>query len=1509
MNNGTGLLGQYYNELDFTNFILGRVDAAVDFSWGRNAPAPGVDAETFSVRWTGYVEPLYSETYTFHTITDDGVRLWVNGELIIDQWQLQGATEHTGTIILETGRKYDIKMEYFDNTKGATAQLLWSSPTQSKQIIPQSQLYLPEPGVLSFSDPTFSVREDGTPIAAVTVTRTGGIAGTVGATISLSDGTADSIDYDSTSITVTFDDKESTAKTVLIPIIDDTLLEDNETVNLSLESPTGGATIGSQNTAVLTIVDNEFVSGNGTGLLGQYYNELDFTNFILGRVDAAVDFTWGRNAPAPGVDAETFSVRWSGYVEPLYSETYTFHTITDDGVRLWVNGELIIDQWRLQGATEHTGTIALEAGQKYDIRMEYFDNTKGATAQLLWSSPSQSKQIIPQSQLYLPEPGVLSFSEPTFSVREDGTPIAAVTVTRTDGIAGTVGATIRLSDGTADSADYDSTAVSVTFDNGHDQPQTVVIPLIDDLLVEGNETINLTLENATGGAMIGSQSTAVLTIVDDDFVQSNGTGLTGQYYNNLDFTELEVIRKDAEVDFAWGRGAPAGGLSPETFSIRWTGYVEPPYSETYTFHTITDDGVRLWVDGELIINQWRLQGATEHTGSIILEAGQKYDIKMEYFDNTKGATAQLLWSSPSQSKQIIPQSQLYPQPILSINNVIAAEGDTQTTDLIFTVSLSAPTDQTVTVDFSTVSNTAAEGIDYIRNSGTLAFAPGVTEQTIAVQVEGDREIEADENFFVNLVNPTDALITNQQGVGTIQNDDYLGDFEFPTDVFTHSNIANVRNYGARGDGITDDTKAIKQALADNRAIYFPNGTYLVSEPLQWNDDRRLLLQGESRNHTVIKLKDNTELFHDSANPQPLLSTFEGSSTGQSFQNSLYNFTVDIGAGNPGAIGIRFLNNNQGGIRDVTIQSSDLNNLGHTGLALTKAWPGPSLIKNVSIKGFDYGVQVNHQEYSNVFENLALEGQQVVGIRNDGNILTIRGLTSNNSVPVIQNIDGRGIITLIDGDFQEGSPSNSAIEMDVGTLYARNIATTGYESAVKSGNTVVPGSSISEYVFHDIYSLFSSPPTSLNLPIEETPEVIYDNLSQWVSVTEFGAIADDGLDDTVAIQQAFDSGKSTIYFPGGNYNIGNTLEVGGNVSTITGTSYQTVLTVSDPLKNQDQPVFRFIDGNQDVVALERFWGNYGGGEFHWIEQATANTLVLRNFGAGSGSAYRNTVSGGQLFIEDVALSGWEFTQQQVWARQLNPEAPTTNIINDGGTLWILGLKTEKEGVVVETINNGQTEVLGGLIYPAGGGNNIPSNRPTFINTDSSLSIAGIGESRYGVGSYEILIEETRNGVTQKLLNSSDLTQRGNGFLIPLYAGSNQTGDTLTGDSNNNVLVGGAGSDILTGQGGADTFIYNLANEGIDTIEDFDSDDIFEISASGFGGGLHSGIALSTATADTGVFVSAQEPIPIGTSANFLYNTTRGTLSFDLDGIGPGAEMTLANLVGIPSLSSDQFDIVA
>ena len=140
-----------------------------------------------------------------------------------------------------------------------------------------------------------------------------------------------------------------------------------------------------------------------------------------------------------------------------------------------------------------------------------------------------------------------------------------------------------------------------------------------------------------------------------------GGGVRGDYYRGMNFENLVLTRLDPQIDFNWGDpGSPDASVGDDNFSVRWTGEVEAPFTETYTFFTNSDDGVRLWVDGQELVDDWENQSATENSGTIDLVAGQVYGIVMEYYEDSGGAVAELRWASPSTPKQLIPQAALSP---------------------------------------------------------------------------------------------------------------------------------------------------------------------------------------------------------------------------------------------------------------------------------------------------------------------------------------------------------------------------------------------------------------------------------------------------------------------------------------------------------------------------------------------------------------------------------------------------------------------------------------------------------------------------------------------------------------------------------------------------------------------------------------------------------------------------------------------------------------------------------
>lgn len=136
-----GLQGQYFNNAELSGkALLVRNDSKIDFNWHGDSPSPGIGKDSFSVRWTGKIKPLYSEKYTFIASSDDGVRVWVGGKLLIDSWKKQSGVSREGSILLSAGTSYDIKVEYYENRGDANIRLMWKSATQKQAVIPKSAL-------------------------------------------------------------------------------------------------------------------------------------------------------------------------------------------------------------------------------------------------------------------------------------------------------------------------------------------------------------------------------------------------------------------------------------------------------------------------------------------------------------------------------------------------------------------------------------------------------------------------------------------------------------------------------------------------------------------------------------------------------------------------------------------------------------------------------------------------------------------------------------------------------------------------------------------------------------------------------------------------------------------------------------------------------------------------------------------------------------------------------------------------------------------------------------------------------------------------------------------------------------------------------------------------------------------------------------------------------------------------------------------------------------------------
>jgi len=506
--------------------------------------------------------------------------------------------------------------------------------------------------------------------------------------------------------------------------------------------------------------------GNGQGLRGDYFTNTDLSGTaIMVRQDRTVNFDWNVGAPMEMANPGQFSIRWTGEIQAQYSEPYTLSLETDDGVRVWLDGKQVINDWvgRYNGVSVITANLV--AGQKYQLRIEYFQNGGLAHARMLWSSPSTPKRPVPQSQLYTPAGATDLFQEPQEqptlrwavtpnSILGGGWDHGDVGGFRTGGGADTSNGVFTVTgfgpdiSGNADGFHYvyqpltgNGQVVARVLGMAGAQPWAKAGVMIRETLDAGSKEVTLActpanglgffwrpaVSNATyssaterldtpcwlklvrwndlvGGFIstngvdwqladvervdMGQQVYAGLAVsshnnkelstawFDQVTVSSldttgmlpgvgTGDGLKGQYFSNMGLTGTPtLIQTDSVVNFDWGVHPPINVPYGEHFSVRWSGEIQARFTEPCTFYLNTDDGVRVWLNENLIIDDWADRYEGESTATVNLTAGQHYLLRIEYYQNLGVSRAELSWSSPSITRQIVPQSQLYSQPTL-----------------------------------------------------------------------------------------------------------------------------------------------------------------------------------------------------------------------------------------------------------------------------------------------------------------------------------------------------------------------------------------------------------------------------------------------------------------------------------------------------------------------------------------------------------------------------------------------------------------------------------------------------------------------------------------------------------------------------------------------------------------------------------------------------------------------------------------------------------------------------
>lgn len=442
---------------------------------------------------------------------------------------------------------------------------------------------------------------------------------------------------------------------------------------------------------------------------GCYYNNTSLTgNPTFVRTDPQIDFNWGNSSPDSSLQTLNFSARWQGTFA-FNQGNYAFSVITSDGIRLYVDGNLVIDRWRDQPPCLYNASQTLSAGNHL-IVVEYYEHTGGATAQVSWknTSPGPQAPVISSfsaapSNTTPAQPVTLSWSVSgatdlsidsgvgnvtnlkTVTVSPDRTTTYRLTASNSVGVS-TASATVTVT-ATVDTQPPTAPRLVAATASSANKVDLVWTASTDNVGVSGYQIFR-------NGLVIGSVPAATLTYADaavsagsgytymvkafdaganysaaSNMIQVNipaptpppggcaapATGaFSGCYYNNTTLSGNPVlVRTDPEINFYWGNASPNNSLSPFSFSARWQGNFMFNQGN-YVFTVIASDGMRLYVDGSLIIDRWRDQPPYIYSASQTLSQGSHL-IVVEYYEHTGGATAQVSWqnTTPGPQKPVI----------------------------------------------------------------------------------------------------------------------------------------------------------------------------------------------------------------------------------------------------------------------------------------------------------------------------------------------------------------------------------------------------------------------------------------------------------------------------------------------------------------------------------------------------------------------------------------------------------------------------------------------------------------------------------------------------------------------------------------------------------------------------------------------------------------------------------------------------------------------------------------
>lgn len=596
---------------------------------------------------------------------------------------------------------------------------------------------------------------------------------------------------------------------------------------------------------------------------------------------------------------------------------------------------------------------------------------------------------------------------------------------------------------------------------------------------------------------------------------------------------------------------------------------------------------------------------------------------------------------------------------------------------------------------------------------------------------------------------------------------------FPAD----SGVINVKDYGAKGDGVSDDTEAILKAIKDipamkhewpwnSRIIYFPKGVYIVSDTIRHISPLGLFLPnlvivGEYSRDTIIKLSDNAPLFSNPEAPRAIIQMASGlissdpreggrdylkrGEGNDAYGNSIESLTIDIGVGNPGAIAVDYLANNQGCIRGVILTTKTP---GGAAILMTRKWIGPALLQDVVISGpFSVGIEIANTEYSLTIDSLDIVGTTKYGMVNHDNVVAFNGLKIETAAGVgIANTGEMGLI-VGRGGMIRGRGDRAII--NAGFLNLDEFLIDQLEYAEKAEFDINKDHG---GVYHE--KTFLERP-QWRVPVEHGP--LTDDVldEEAVNVASFGAVPDRGGDSTLAFQAAFNSGARKIYIPSGRYSVSAPLVIADSVELVEGL-YSTI-EAHFPLPSNSNslgPLIREAPRSK-ALKIRRLNVSLDANVKTAIYHDQPNILILQDLVAFGPSALQRELAGGKVFGENLVFSSIQaYGSAGLWFRQLNTEGVGIRIFNSGSLLFITGLKTEQECIVLHNEHESKADVVGGLIYLVFRNT---KDLAIFENNNASLSLSYAEEAFHENTSYKTHVVSISPDL---IVRDRDLPRRGN-----------------------------------------------------------------------------------------------------------------------------------------------------